>query len=234
MLYLYKVRTNHKSIFCYKFYITKKYKKMTTSTVISFNTTDGPKQSTLTQIYKRDEDEESSVEEMLSPINPNKRRKNTKTKGRVTVKASKKIEGNLFEIGDLVMSTAGEINHTAVEDKLISPSYIFLGCVTGWRTRKWACGRASDFEHVFVNWMTIEAGGHRYQDFKDGNPLYDDNCRLLNIFVNYDFIHTNKLHLVAGANVAEVPQMNGFIEDLAYENFKHGTKRGWMKILPSE
>ena len=130
------------------------------------------------------------------------------------------------------MTTAEDINHPAIEHKRIHPSYIFVGCVTGWRKRKWACGNSTDFNHVIVNWMNIEKGNHRYQDWQDGNPLFDDNGRCLNVFVNYDFINTSKLKLLAGTKSSNVELLNEFIQDIVFENFKHGSKRGWMKILP--
>ena len=194
----------------------------------------GLKQSTLTQIYNPNDEEESSIEEMLRPIKKTKKRKSTGTMGRTTVRSSEKFDGKLFEVGELVMSTAGDINHPAVDASLISPSYIIIGSVTGWRNRKWALGQTTDFDHVVVNWMNVEAGGNRYQDFKDGNPCYEDDCRLFNIFVNFDFVHTNKLNSLAGMDVGNVDKMNGFIKEMVYDNFCHGSKRGWMKILPSE
>ena len=117
------------------------------------------KQTTLTQLFQNNPDEESSVEEMLTPSPCLKRRKKTSTQGRITVRSTEKFDGKLFEIGDLVMATAGDINHPALDDGSISPSYIFVGCVTGWRKRKWACGQTSDFHHVYVNWMNIKANG---------------------------------------------------------------------------
>ena len=199
---------------------------------IELNIDDAPRQTTLTQHFGGNNDEESSVEEMLTPSPTLKRRKTTETQGRITVKTSQKFDGKLFEIGDLVMATAGDINHPACDDNSISTSYIFVGCVTGWRERKWACGLSSDFDHVFVNWMNIEVNGMRYQDYKDGNPLYDDNCRLFNIFVNYDFVHGSKLNILAGTAESKVGKVNEFLEELIYENFCHGSKRGWRKILP--
>ena len=141
----------------------KKISNKTTPTVISFKTADEPKQTTLTQIYSTEADEESSLEEVFSPASREKRRKTTGTQGRVPVRTSEKFDGPLFEIGDLVMTTAEDINHPAIEHKRIHPSYIFVGCVTGWRKRKWACGNSTDFNHVIVNWMNIEKGNHPSQ-----------------------------------------------------------------------
>ena len=110
---------------------------------IELNIDDAPRQTTLTQHFGGNNDEESSVEEMLTPSPTLKRRKTTETQGRITVKTSQKFDGKLFEIGDLVMATAGDINHPACDDNSISTSYIFVGCVTGWRERKWACRLSS-------------------------------------------------------------------------------------------
>ena len=94
------------------------------------------RQSTLTQIYHLDQDDESSLEEVLTPMKTIKKLKNVATQGRVTLLSSPDYGGQLFEVGDLVMSTADEIHHPALDDNLIAAAYIFLGSVTGFRTRK--------------------------------------------------------------------------------------------------
>ena len=109
----------------------------------------------------------------------------------------------------------------------------FLGQrVTGFWTRKWANGRVVDHKHPIVNWINIEAGGNHYQDYKDGNPLYDDNCRCFNVFVCYDFINRSQLKLVVGMSSTKVNLHNKFMRELIYDIFCHGSKRGWSKILP--
>ena len=195
---------------------------------------DRVRQVTLTQIYNPNEDEESSVEEVMCPVNNNKKRKEHTTAGRTSIRTCEKFDGELFEVGELVMSTAGCINHLAVDIGYISASYIMVGCVTGWRNRKWSSGQSTDFNHVIVNWMNVEAGGNRYQDFKDGNPCYEDNCRLFNVFVNFDFVHTGKLNSLADMAVGNVDLMNEFMKEIVYTNFCHGSRRRWMKILPNE
>ena len=203
-------------------------------TMISLRHDESLQQTTLTQLYNPNNDEESSVEEPMRPIKRGKKSHTSPTLGRTTVRSSEKFDGQLFEVGELVMTTAGDINHPAVDHGHISSSYIIVGCVTGWRNRKWALGNTTDFDHVIVNWMNVEVGGNRYQDFKDGNPCYDDDCRLFNIFVNFDFVHTGKLHSLADTAVAKVKKVNDFLKVVIFENFCHGSKRGWMKILPTE
>ena len=193
-------------------------------TMISIGQENTPRQTTLTQIYNPNLDEESSIEETLRPVNKNKKRKGGDTMGRTTVRSSEKFDGELFEVGELVMLTAGDINHPAVDTGYISSSYIMIGSVTGWRNRKWACGQTTDFDHVIINWMNVEAGGNRYQDFKDGNPCYEDDCRLFNVFVNFDFVHTSKVKSLADMAVGNVDKMNDFIKEMVYDNFCHGTK----------
>ena len=72
--------------------------------------------------------------------------------------------------------------------------------------------------------MNIEAGGMRYQDYKDSNPLYNDNCRLFNIFINLDFVHGSKLNILAGTAESKVHKANKFLGELIYENFCRGSK----------
>ena len=191
-----------------------------------------PRQSTLTQIYILGTDKESSSEEVLTPMKAIKKTRNATTQCRVTLLSSPDYQGKLFEIGDLVMSTADDINHPALDDNLIAPAFIFLGCITGFRTRKWANGKIVDYEHPIVNWMNIDIGGNCYQDYKDRNPWFDDDCCCFNVFVSYDFINKNKLKLIAGMASTKVDLHNNFIQELIYDNFCHGSERGWSKILP--
>ena len=169
---------------------------------------------------------------MLRLLPSLKRRMNTPTQGRIKVKSSEKYDGKLFEIGDPLMATAGDINHPAIDNGSISTSYIFVGCVTERRKRKWACGQTSNFHHVYVTWMDIVANGMKYQDYKDGNPLYNDNCRLINIFVNYNFIRSSKLNVIVGIGESKICKVNKFLEELIHEISCHGSKQGWVKILP--
>ena len=189
------------------------------------------KQSTLTQIYNPETDEESSLEEVLTPMKMIKKMRTATTQGRATVLSSPDYRDKLFDIGDLVMGTADDINHPALDDNLIAPAFIFLGSIVGFRTRKWANGKTDDYDHPIVNWMNIEIGGNRYQDHKDGNPLFDDDCRCFNVFVSYDFINVSKLKLIAGKATTKVELHNNFIQDLVFDNFCHGSVRGWSKIL---
>ena len=75
----------------------------------------------------------------------------------------------------------------------------------------------------------MEAGGNRYQDFKDGKPCYEDKYRLFNAFVNFDFVHTSKLNSLADMAVGNVDLMNNFMKEIVYTTFCHGSRRGWMK-----
>ena len=48
--------------------------------------------------------------------------------------------------------------------------------------------------------MNIEINGNHYQDFKDGNPIYDDSFKCTNVFINFDYVHMIKLKLAAKWN----------------------------------
>ena len=113
----------------------------------------------MTQCYRLDADE-SSDEEIVHPI---KRRNTTAAvQGRVTVHAIKREVGAPLLIGDLVMSTTQKINYPAYDEERISPSYLFIGCVKGYRRRKVpGNGTTCDMEHVYVNLMNVEVEGYR-------------------------------------------------------------------------
>ena len=190
------------------------------------------RQTTLTQCYP-DEDE-SSDEEMLQPIKK-KRGATAAVQGSVTVNAMKRVGENNLLVGDLVMSTAKNIHHPAYDEGRISASFLFIGCVTGFRIRRVSGGDSTiDADHVYVNWMNVETEGYRYQDAKDGNQVYDDDYRCFNIFVNFDFVQKDKLNLIARCDNNNVDKINQCMIQLIWNNFWHGSERGWKKILPSD
>ena len=90
-----------------------------------------------------------------------------------------------------------------------------------------------DPEHVYVNWMNVETEGYRYQDFKDGNPVYNDDYRCFNVFVNFDFIQKDKLNLIARSDTNNIEKMKKCMRQLVWTNFWHGSERGWNKIIPT-
>ena len=135
-----------------------------------------------------------------------------RVQGRVTIRTSKKYDSPFFHVGDLVYAMAKDIHHPAVEHSWIDENYIILGMVTGYRTRKWCSGKTEDREFLSVNWQNIEKGGNRYQDYKDGNSVYDDNCRCYNVFVKFDIIHKSKVKLVACCDSSNLDKVNDFIK----------------------
>ena len=138
-------------------------------------------------------------------------------------------EREVFNKGDLVMSTAGHINHpAAVKHNLISRSYILIGSVVGHRTQDWSKGCICHFDDVIVNWQNLELNNNRYQDRYDGIPIYFDGGRCYNLLVEFDFIHCSKLSLLADRKSNNLSGLNSFIEVEALKHFHH-TKNGWLK-----
>ena len=139
--------------------------------------------------------------------------------------------GNVFDVGNLVMGTAKAISHPAMDKGAVHPSYIFLGVVVGHRVRDWFGGKTCDLEMVEVNWMNVEVDGIRYQDLKDERPTYSDNGQCFNIYVDFNFVHKDKIQLVATKKCNKVDKHNDFVERMVWANFWHGSLRGWSKIL---
>ena len=76
-------------------------------------------------MYNLETDEESSLEETLTPMKAIKKIQNATTQGCVTLLSSPNYREKLFEIGDLVMGMADDINHPALDDNLIALASIF-------------------------------------------------------------------------------------------------------------
>ena len=157
-----------------------------------------------------------------------------KLQGCITLCAVSNDECNSFDIGDLVMTTAGNIKHpAAMKYNLISSSYLLIGTVVEYRMQDWVSGHICRVEDLFVNWQNLELMNNRFQDYRDGNPVYYDGGRCFNILVEYDFIHSSKLTLVARRKNNTFIGINRFIEEEALKKFHH-TKDGWHKNLPKQ
>ena len=87
-------------------------------------------------------------------------------------------------------------------------------------------------EHVIINWVNIKKGGNCYQDYKNGNPIYDNNYRYYNVFINFKYVHKSELRLITECGTNNVEQNNDFNQKVAWDNFWHGFISVWHKILP--
>ena len=131
-----------------------------------------------------------------------------KLQGCTTVVAVSDKEREVFNIGDLVMSTAGQIYHpAALSHQLISRSFILIGAVVGHRIQDWSKGHICHWDDVVVNWQNLELNNNRYQDYKDGNPIYSDGGRCFNILVEFDFIHYSNLILLTDRKTKDLSSL---------------------------
>ena len=195
------------------------------------------RQTTMTQIYdlSRSDDADSFV----TP--PAKRKA-----AAITITPAKKVHmtahkknlelKNLFEIGDLVRSTAGEINHPAYYKGEIDKGYIILGAVKDYRKREYFSGPgATDPEHMIVQWQNIEINGTRYHDAFDTRKIvliYEDEHDWENVVVQFDCVNKGMLTRVGKFESNDVTKMNEGIQAMVWDNFWHSNRKGWMKILP--
>ena len=183
-------------------------------------------QTTLTQVFDlaASDDEEtfafarkrkSEVVEDKKPAATKKKRHPLRT---TIVNLKHKMKpGHDFKIGDLVMTTAGELHHPARYNKVISPSYIVLGVVTGFRMRPEADHGLCDPEYLDVHWQNVQGNGVMYHDKKDGRTRNPEN--LHSVSVKFDYVHCEKLRLVAPRDNCRLNKMNGYIQAEAWNNF---------------
>ena len=137
--------------------------------------------------------------------------------------------------GDLVMATAGEIGHPALEYGAIAKSYIFFGIVKYFNYEKWdKCGEDGSWEEyvkrterVTVNWMTIEEGCRRYIDRNSPKPI--DPISDYDVYVDVSPVLKDKVKVIAKRNSSDLHKINGFLKKAINKKFYFVKPEGWTE-----
>jgi hypothetical protein len=142
------------------------------------------------------------------------------------------------KLGDLVMTTLGDISHPAIMQSGMSKNYLLFGTVNsfelaegGWRAaikknltfEEYAAG-----EMLKVNWMTVEEKGVRYIALTNDTPAFEYPVdEFEEEFIFLPSVKKTIPQIVAKKASKDLSPMNGFIKDTVYEHFQFGTNRGW-------
>ena len=138
--------------------------------------------------------------------------------------------------GDLVMSTALEIGHPALEYEHIGPSYVFFGVVKYFTYTKWQRngkggsweGYLKDHERLKVEWMTIQRFERRYIDYS--GAIVKDTMPGTDFWVDIPPVHKNNVKVIAKRNSSDLSMVNGFLREPINEHLYFASPEGWMQL----
>lgn len=138
--------------------------------------------------------------------------------------------------GDLVMATALDIGHPALEYDHIGPSYVYFGVVKYFTYTKWQGsgeddsweGYLKDHERLKITWMTIQRSERRYIDSSGG--IVKDAMPGTDFWVDIPPVHKNIVKLIAKRNSSDLSMVNGFLRKAIHEHFYFVSLSGWMQL----
>jgi hypothetical protein len=152
-----------------------------------------------------------------------KRKKNTnKEKGEDIVEVVP--NRNMFNVGDLVMSTAKQIGHPAYEFHFISPSYLFFGSV-----KDIVMGTDPMDDKINIHWMTIKKGDVRFVDVQSVMIPYDPKKSYHDHYVAMAPTRMEDLKVLARHTSNDLSSVNDFVSAAVNKQFKFNLSGGWIK-----
>ena len=176
------------------------------------------KQGTLTQMLGYP-DSDQDFSDFVTP-NP-KKQKTTKSPHSKNSVHKKNPVGP--KVGDLVMSTAAELQHLDYVTQNISGAYIFFGIVRSYST----VGNDNEKEKVNVDWSAVETG-HSHIKSENKNILHTHPIK--NYAVNVPPVSKDKVHIVAKSNNPHLLGINEWLKMELLDEFYFIEPDGWMRI----
>ena len=128
-------------------------------------------------------------------------------------------------MGDLVTSTARELDHPDYKTGKIEGAYIFWGIV-----RKYSQTTASRTERIWVDWSQVEEGH---------TLIKSDNNKILHRhpmdkeLVNIPAVLKHKVRIIAKCNNPHLEGINRFLKIELLEEFYFIKPHGWRRIHES-
>ena len=194
--------------------VTKKHKAASTSSVNDYILLSKKSdQSTLTQIYKRaptspleDSDDDFVTKKRKPKVTPD-RSYSARSPPKKRSKSHKRNKvPDLAQFGDLVSSSAKELNHPRYLSGDVDPGYFLFGVVRG-----------GDEDTVMVAWNNIEPA------LKDAGSAKVD-MKLM------DYVSRNLVRVVGKYDDSKLIKMNNFIRATIYHEFTYKKGVGWVKF----
>ena len=140
--------------------------------------------------------------------------------------------------GDLVMATAGDIKHPAVDYHTVSPSYLIFGVVHSYTYIKWASREGGEnwnnytnnFKRLHVVWEPIYATltSQRWID-----EMMEEQCKpadqdkFVDIPTVIPPVHHVKVKVICKKNSCNIDGLNNFVQDWIAQHFKFNIHSGW-------
>lgn len=140
--------------------------------------------------------------------------------------------------GDLVMSTAGRMQHPCFLSGILDDAYILFGvvrsyCFMNWgpvkKIQHWKKSAYSD-ERLNIEWMTFINGERRYIDAKNKCLLTeapDDEETITDTTVQSPDVSRECVTLIARKGNSNLDHLNGFLASGARESVYFAKPEGW-------
>ena len=145
-----------------------------------------------------------------------------------TIRITKKLQ-----LGDLVMSTAGRIQHPCFLSGVIDDSYILFGIVRSFTYMNWSnkknWNNSYNEGRVNIEWTTFNSGERRYIEIKNNKPLTievepDD---LIDTMVKSPDVAAEDVTLLAKRNNSDLTHLNHFLRSEVDHQCFFAIPEGW-------
>ena len=174
-----------------------------------------PDQHTLTQLFNKQNahSDDSESDDDFVAKKPRHQRKtptivspNAQEIKRRSKAANRKLIPDLAQFGDLVTSTAKELNHPDYTSGRVNPGYILFGVVRG-----------GDKDTVLVSWNKPE-------------PIFCKNTGVVNHDTKLiEYADRTLVRVVAKSDDQQITKMNNFLRAAIYHEFFFKKGVGWTK-----
>ena len=209
----------------------------------------GPVQSTLTQLFRMEHNDESpsenesSVDSAFEPkkkrsvqkeVNtpPPKQVSTTKTKRFSSKDAAYNGDKTKAQPGDIIMSTVEKIQHPLFEQGIVKKDFVLFGIVRSFsyhdRDKGDTTGYARDHERLEVCWCNLIKGDHRYIDKRTvPPPVTIDSHLYINKRMYPRAVKKDDVTLLAKRNDPDLSGLNPFIATEVERVYYFASPGGW-------
>ena len=148
------------------------------------------------------------------------------------------FDPNSPQPGDLVMATAADIHHPAVNYEVVNPSYLLFGVVKNYTYIKWAskegkenwCNYTNNHKRLTVEWEPLisQKTNQRWVDTTmETPPPLNNQGPYRDLPVEIPPSHRMKLKVVCKKNSCRIDGLNPFVQEWIAAHFSFNIHYGW-------
>ena len=196
-----------------------------------------PKQTTLTQILvSPNPKNKKKARTAIKPKTPTSFIKPRQIDPKTTPIAQIRVRPIPIHPGDLVMSTAGRMQHPCFLSGILDDAYILFGVVRSYCFMNWGPVKVKKIKSAYsderlnIEWMTFINGERRYIDAKNKCLLTEapeDEETITDTTVQSPDVSRESVTLIARKNNSNLEHLNSFLASGARESVYFAKPEGW-------